>query len=449
VSDVKEKDIQSETSEEMEDMPLQLPAERYVILVGDGMGDYPLKELGGKTALEAARTPAMDRLAKLGELGTVQTIPKGHQPGSDVANMAILGYDPDRFYTGRGPLEAAAMGIKMNPEDVAFRCNLVTLGFHEGRVFMKDYSAGHITTDEAHALIKDLAPLVSDRSFELSPGVSYRHLLLWRGGPEGIATVPPHDFTGKDVTEAWHVYEEEPLLYELLTKAITVFHRHPINERRKAEGKLPANSLWPWGQGRRPVMATLKQLYDLEGGVVAAVDLIKGLGAWAGLEIVEVPGATGYLDTNYGGKARAALELIKEKSFVIVHVEAPDEAGHMGDAKKKVQAIERFDKEVVGPVLDGLRDIGGAYRVLVITDHYTPVSLKTHTSDPVPFVIFDSLNPKDNSDDGFTEKAAKKSPVHMEKGHELMSHFIGVEPKEVDLNPKKKQIGYQQGTKKS
>ncbi len=428
----------SDPNEERPAPTMELPASRYIVLVGDGMGDYPLEELGGKTPLQAARTPAMDRLARLGELGLVKTIPEGLPPGSDVANMSIMGYDPMRFYTGRGPLEAAAMGVGMNPEDVAFRCNLVTLGFREGRVFMEDYSAGHISTEEARALLKDLSPHISSRSFELHAGVSYRHLLLWKGGPEGIATVPPHDYTGMDVTEAWHVYEEEPLLYELLTKAITLFHRHPVNEKRKAKGKPPANSLWPWGQGRRPLIATFPQLYDLSGSVVAAVDLIKGLGVWAGLEKVDVPGATGYLDTDYEAKARAALAAVKERSIVFVHLEAPDEASHMGDYRQKVKAIEKFDRFIVGPVMDGLREMGGSYRLLVVTDHYTPVSVKTHRPDPVPFVIFDSLDPKDNDQSGFNEQDARETGLLLENGYELMPRFIGAPPREVELNPKKK-----------
>jgi 2,3-bisphosphoglycerate-independent phosphoglycerate mutase len=328
----------AESTDQAQDLPkMKLPSSKYVILIGDGMADLPIDDLGGKTVLEKARTPAMDHLAKLRELGRVLTIPDGFPLGSDVANMSLMGYSPEKFYTGRGPLEAAAMGIQMNPEDVAFRCNMVTLRFREGRVYMEDYSAGHISTEEAHMLIEDLAPLVSSRSFELFAGVSYRHLLLWRGGPEGISTVPPHDFTGMDVTEAWHIYEEEPLLYGLLTKAITLFHRHSVNEKRRAEGKLPANALWPWGQGRRPVFATFSQLYDIDSAVVAAVDLIRGLGVWAGMEVINVPGATGYIDTNYRGKADAALRALKEKTLVLVHVEAPDEAGHMGDVREKIR----------------------------------------------------------------------------------------------------------------
>jgi len=411
---------------------------KYLVLVGDGMADFPIDALGGKTVLEVARTPAMDRLARLGCLGTVRTVPEGYPPGSDVANMSLMGYDPKKYYTGRGPLEAAALGVKMNPEDVAYRCNLVTLSFREGRVYMHDYSAGHISTEEAHQLLKDFAPHVPPRSFDLIPGVSYRHVLIWKGGPEGIPTVPPHDFTGMDVTEAWHTYEEEPMLYELLTKAITFFHHHPVNEKRRAEGKLPANSLWPWGQGRRPRIPTLKELYDIEGAVVAAVDLIKGLGVWAGMEIVEVPGATGYLDTNYRGKAQAALKILQEKDLVFLHVEAPDEAGHAGNMKEKIKAIENFDKEVVAPILDGLKDLGYPFRMLIVTDHFTPIVLKTHAPGLVPFIIYDSTDVKENEDAAYNEKAAERSELVVEQGYRLLSMLIGREPKEIEMDRRRR-----------
>jgi len=411
---------------------------KYLVLVGDGMADFPIDSLGGRTVLEVARTPAMDRLARLGCLGTVRTVPEGYPPGSDVANMSLMGYDPKKYYTGRGPLEAAALGVKMNPEDVAYRCNLVTLSFREGRVYMHDYSAGHISTEEAHQLLKDFAPHVPPRSFDLIPGVSYRHILIWKGGPEGIPTVPPHDFTGMDVTEAWHTYEEEPMLYELLTKAITFFHHHPVNEKRRAEGKLPANSLWPWGQGRRPRIPTLKELYDIEGAVVAAVDLIKGLGVWAGMEVVEVPGATGYLDTNYRGKAEAALNVLRDKDLVFLHVEAPDEAGHAGDVKEKIRAIENFDKEVVAPILDGLKDLGYPFRMLIVTDHFTPIVLKTHAPGLVPFIIYDSTDVKENEEAAYNEKAAEKSDIVVEQGYRLLSMLVGREPKEIDIDRRRR-----------
>ncbi len=421
-----------------DEVKLEHPVEKYVLLIGDGMADMPLDELGGKTVLQAARTPFMDLIARLGEFGRVRTIPSELPPGSDVANMALLGYDPRKYYTGRGPLEAAAMGIKMNPEDVAFRCNLVTLGFRDGRIVMDDYSAGHISTEEARILIEELAEIVKSRSFELFPGISYRHLLLWRGGPEGLATVPPHDYTGQDVTEAWRVYEEEPLLFEVLKKAINLFHRHPINEKRIKEGKLPANAIWPWGQGRKPVIATIPQRFDLEGSIIAAVDLIRGLGVWAGLDTPQVKGATGYLDTDYSAKAEAALKEIKDKDLVIVHVEAPDEAGHMGDINEKLKAIERFDKEVVGPIFDGLKNMNYSFRLFVVTDHFTPIKIRTHAKGPVPFVIYDSLDVKDNPEIFFDEVCAEKSKTYFKNAHELFTHFIGVEPRYVELDPKKR-----------
>lgn len=429
-------DKENNIQEEVE--PISHPVEKYVVLIGDGMADFPVETIGNKTALQAARTPFMDLIARLGEFGLAKTIPDELPPGSDVANMALLGYDPHKYYTGRGPLEAAAMGVKMNPEDVAFRCNLVTLGFRDGRVFMDDYSAGHISTEEALTLINELADIVKSRSFELFPGISYRHLLLWRGGPEGLATVPPHDYTGHDVTEAWRVYEEEPLLYEVLKKAINLFHRHPINLKRIEQGKRPANAIWPWGQGRKPVMATIPQQYDLEGSVIAAVDLIKGLGKWAGLDTPKVKGATGFLDTDFNAKAQAALEELKKKDIVVVHVEAPDEAGHMGDIHEKIKAIERFDKEVVGTVFDGLKNMDCTFRLMVVTDHYTPVSIKTHARGPVPFVIYDALDVKDNPDVCFDEEWAERSGVVFQNGHELFPHFIGAQPRYVELDPKKK-----------
>ncbi len=418
---------------------ISMPAEKYIVLVGDGMADYPVDELGGRTILQAARTPYIDLLCRLGEVGLVNTIPEDMEPGSDVANMSLMGYDPKKYHTGRGPLEAGAMGVKMNPEDVAFRCNLVTLGFRDGRVYMDDYSAGHISTNEARKLLMDLKPQINTRSFEIYGGVSYRHLLLWKGGPEGLATVPPHDFTGKDVTDAWRVYEEEPVLYELLVQAINLFRRHPVNLKREKEGKPVANSLWPWGQGRRPVMPTFPDMYDIKGSVIAAVDLIKGLGVWAGLEPVKVPGATGYLDTDYSAKANAAIEEIKKKDLVFLHLEAPDEAGHMGSIKEKIRAVERFDKEIVGPVYEGMKEISSSFRMLIVTDHYTPVSLKTHVLGPVPYVIYDSLEPKENSEATFDEVFAESTGIIVDSGHALMERFLGVEARYVELDPKKRQ----------
>ncbi len=398
---------------------------KYVILIGDGMADYPVGSIGGKTALEAARLSFINKLCASGVTGAVATVPHNLPPASDVANMSLFGYDPVEYYTGRGAIEAEAMGIHMNPEDVAFRCNLVTLSLKDNRIFMSDYSAGHISTEEGAEIIKTLAKEMPSRSFALYPGVSYRHILLWSGGPEGISTIPPHDVTGQDVTEAWRLYEEEPLLNEFLNSAVDILHRHPVNQKRKAEGKSVANFLWPWGQGRRPFMPSIEKEYGLKGAVIAAVDLIKGLAKLTDMTIINVEGATGYLDTNYKGKAQAALEALKDHDLVIVHVEAPDEAGHMGDIREKIRAIEQFDREVVGTVFNGLNEAYTKFKLMVTTDHFTPVALKTHAAGNVPFVIYDAVDLKDNPGACFSEKAAFQSSLQIKPGYRLMEQFIG------------------------
>ncbi|HHI97645.1 MAG TPA: cofactor-independent phosphoglycerate mutase [Thermodesulfatator atlanticus] len=403
---------------------------KYIILVGDGMGDFPLKELNGKTPLEAALTPGMDFIAQHGDLGLVQTIPPGMEPGSDVANMSLLGYRPEEQYTGRGPIEAAALGISLRPEDVAFRCNLVTIKKQEDRYIMYDYSAGHISTEEAHILIKELNEhLASDKLF-LHPGKSYRHILVWRGGPEGIKTYPPHDLLGRDIYEAWLVYENEPILRDFLLKAMAFLDKHPINRKRREEGKLPANALWPWGQGRMPRLEPFEEKWGLKGAVVAAVDLIRGLGVLAKLEIIDVPGATGYLDTNYEGKALAAINALKEGAdFVFVHVEAPDEASHEGSLELKIKAIQDFDRYVVRTVLEETTAQIGDHRLMVVTDHYTPLSLRTHASKPVPFAIYDSRNPQVKRATGYHEKSASETGLFFDNGEKLLSHFLEREPR--------------------
>lgn len=403
---------------------------KYIILVGDGMADRPIESLDGRTVLEAARTPVLDRMAKMGEVGLAETVPHYLPPASDVANMSLMGYDPREYYSGRGPIEAASMGIAMNPEDVAFRCNLVTLVFKNGHIFMKDYSAGHISTEEAGILIQELSQVINNRSFALHAGISYRHLLIWHGGPEGMITLPPHDATGQDITEAWHRYEEEPLLYELLTKATHFLYKHPINQRRREQGKEVANSLWPWGQGRKPEMPLFKEQYGLDGAVVAAVDLIRGLGRLVGMDIVDVEGATGFLDTNYAGKAAAVLETIREKDLVFMHLEAPDEAGHMGSVPEKVRAIERFDKEIVGPVWEGMKAMGVPFRIMVVTDHYTPIQTKTHERGAVPFLIYDSQQLKDVPNQVYTERCAQATGIMVSEGYKLISRFLAKPPED-------------------
>ncbi len=397
---------------------------KYVILVGDGMGDYPLPELDGRTVLEASRTPNMDRLARGGLLGLAQTIPAAKEPGSDVANMAILGYDPMLYHTGRGPLEAGSMGVKVAPDELAFRMNLVTLVFEEdGRIVMGDHSSGHITSEEAAELIKALdekMPLTGGQ--KLFPGVSYRHLLLWSGLPDGLPTVPPHDYRDQDV--AWYLNSSNPELkpvLDLIRASWEILGEHPVNKARVAQGKRPANSIWPWGQGRPPAMATFQERWGLTGAVVSAVDLIKGLGVYAGLEALDIPGATGFLDTNFAGKVEAALKALETGDFVLVHVEAPDEAAHQGETDTKIKAIEAFDEKVVGPMMEGLEKMGD-FRVAVLCDHFTPVSVKTHTREPVPFLIYPASEPSGRN---FSEAEASSAGLYLEQGCIFIDLLLG------------------------
>lgn len=402
--------------------------ERYIVLVGDGMGDYPLEELGGKTPLEVARTPNMDWLLCNGRMGMVRTIPESMEPGSDVANMSLLGYDPLRYHTGRAPLEAASMGVELQPHEVAFRCNLVTLETDESGVArMGDYSAGHISTAEAHELVASLQEAVHGTVLSLYPGVSYRHLLVWAGGRADLPTTPPHDISGEPIEQYRKVYEEEPVLLTFMEKASSILADHPLNRKRIAAGKRPANAVWLWGQGKAPSMATLKERFGLDGAMISAVDLLKGLGVCAGLEPISVPGATGYLDTNYAGKVDAAMEALKAGHFVYVHVEAPDEAGHEGSLEKKIEAIEAFDEKVVGPVVERARGFPKV-RLLVVTDHLTPIHKRTHVKDPVPFILLDDLSSASRPcypGATFCERVAREAAWDLADGVELFRCFIG------------------------
>ena len=395
---------------------------KYVILIGDGMGDYPIPELGGKTPLEAAKTPHMDALARRGELGLVRTIPPGMEPGSDIANLAIMGYDPARYHTGRAPLEAAALGVSLAPDEVAFRCNLVTLRAEPGGIFMEDYAAGHISSEEAKVLIHALEKALGQNGRHFYPGVSYRHLLVWNHGDASWQTYPPHDLTGQEVGRLFQREGPAAPLWGLIQASWPVLQEHDLNHRRRAEGKRPATSIWLWGQGRPPALPTLKERFGLTGAVVCAVDLIRGLGLYAGLTPIAVPGATGYLDTNYEGKVQAALMALHEKDLVFVHVEAPDEAGHKGELDLKIQAIEDFDARVVGPLLAGLKKLGD-HRMLIMCDHLTPVSVKTHTPEPVPFVLYDSRQARETSR-RYSEAAAQASGLVLEQGAELLARLI-------------------------
>ncbi len=393
---------------------------KYVILIGDGMSDYPIKELGNKTPLEAAHTPNMDMLAQKGSIGLVKNVPDGYPPGSDVAILSVLGYDPAKYYTGRSPLEAASIGVKLAPDDLAVRCNLVTLGQKDGKVYMDDFSADHITTDEAKEIIKDIDKELGKEGVRFYSGVSYRHLMVWHGGPDGLETTPPHDITSKEIKDYLPKGKGSDKFIQLMNASQMLLKGHPVNIKREEEGHKPANSIWLWGQGRAPKLPTLKQRFGIEGSIISAVDLLKGLGIYAGLKVVNVPGATGYVDTNYKGKAEYALKELETRDFVCVHVEAPDEAGHTGNLKDKIRAIEEFDEKVIGTVLKGLERFK-EFRLLVLPDHPTPIAKKTHTRDPVPFVLYPA---KENNGKAFTETEAKASGLFVEQGHKLIEMFL-------------------------
>ena len=397
---------------------------KYVILVGDGMADEAQKELDGKTPLEEAQTPHMDRIASRGILGLTETIGPHQEPGSDVANMAILGYDPDRFHTGRAPLEAASMGVKLLPGEVAFRCNLVTVEINsEGELILADYSAGHISSENASTLITALQNSLGSESFRFYPGVSYRHLLVWRDGRSDLAITPPHDVTGQPVAEYWQVYKDIPDLSSLVESAREVLGKQELNRKLVAQGKRAANAIWLWGQGVAPVMPSLTERFAIQGVVISAVDLLKGLGICSGLEALSIPGATGYLDTNYKGKVAAALNALEDKDFVYLHVEAPDEASHEGDLRLKIEAIEAFDANVVGPLLEECSNMSDL-RIMVITDHLTPIRTRTHAKGLVPFAVCDFPAGPLISRRGFSEGSAAETGLIVKPGHMLMERFI-------------------------
>jgi 2,3-bisphosphoglycerate-independent phosphoglycerate mutase len=397
---------------------------KYVVLLGDGMSDEKIDALGGKTPLQAAATPNMDFMAKRGVLGLAQTVPEGYPPGSDVANLSMFGYNPVDCYTGRSPLEAASMGVELGPDDVAFRLNFVHLEARGGRLIMYDYSAGHITTPDGRELIEELQKQLGDAEFSFHPGVSYRHLLVWHNGRTAIEATPPHDITGQDILNFLPKGEGADRLIYLMTSAQMILHNHSQYKRRTEKGEVAANSIWLWGQGKAPAMVPFKEKFGLTGAVISAVDLIKGIGVYAGLDVINVPGATGYLDTNFKGKAEAAIEALKTRDFVFVHVEAPDEASHAGSLDHKIQAIEAFDQQVVGPVLEGLKQFG-EYRVLCAPDHPTPVSLMTHTSAAVPFVIFSGEEQEKKGVAGYDELSAAAANYKVEQGFRLMELLLG------------------------
>jgi 2,3-bisphosphoglycerate-independent phosphoglycerate mutase len=399
---------------------------KYIVILGDGMADRPLKELRGKTPLQKAKKPNMDKLAREGIVGTVRTIPKGFHPGSDIANLSILGYNPAEYYSGRAPLEAASMGIRLKKDDIAYRCNLVTLKFNKNRMraFMEDYSSDHITTDEARQLIHEVNKEIGTETIRFYPGMSYRHIMVWSGGEFNNECIPPHDITGKDIIDYLPVGKGEDVLRRLMLSSADILNNHPVNRQRIKQGKNPANSIWLWGQGKKVSLPQYKKKYSVKGVLVSAVDLIKGIGTCAGFTILKVPGITGYLDTNYVGKAEATLKALEKNDFAFIHVEAPDEAGHSGNYKDKIRAIEDFDAFVVGTVMKGMESFN-EYRILILPDHATPIEVRTHTDEPVPFAIYDSRKKHRNKKIAFDETITmNKDGLVFEKGYKLMDYFI-------------------------
>ncbi len=387
------------------------------------MADYPLEELGGDTPLEAAETPNMDLIASC-RIGLARTIPEGMEAGSDTANLSVLGYDPQSYLTGRSPLEAASMGVGLNSDQTAFRMNLVTLDRNIGdKVIMVSHSSDDISTEESSRIVEDLKKGLDLPGIDIYPGVAYRHLLVWENGPENIETIPPHDVLDQDMAGYLNGSSDDPIP-GLIRRSWPLLADHPVNVERRRAGLNEANSIWLWGQGKTPEMPLFRDRYGLEGGVISAVDLIKGMGIYMGFKPIHVDGATGYLDTNYHGKAEGALEGIKKFDLVFLHVEAPDEAGHNANWEEKIQAIESFDKEVVGTVLEGMKEHTD-YRIMVISDHFTPIVKKTHTNDPTPFAWAGKAElARMPGGSRFTERNAAGSGLFFEKGHELMSVFL-------------------------
>ncbi len=387
---------------------------KYIVLVGDGMADYPIPELGDLTPLAAANIPNMDFIAKHGKCGVAKTIPDNMPAGSDVANLSIMGYNPTKYYSGRGPLEAASMGITLEKDEIAFRCNLI----YEKDGAIADYSAGHISSDEARGLIEAVDKELGNHG-KFHAGVSYRHLLVMNKGEKAQCT-PPHDVIGQSVEDCLPRGDDAEMLIALIKASRPILEKHEINMKRKKDGKNIANLIWPWGQGKAPNMPRFAELFGVSGSIISAVDLLKGIGKYAGLDIINVPGATGYLDTNFSGKAAYALKSLNTHDFVLVHVEAPDEAGHMGNIEAKIKAIEDFDEKVVGGMLN---EVAGDYRIMVLPDHPTPISVRTHTREPVPFAIYSTIESSDYVD-RFDEAAAKEGIFGLVEGHRLMNLLI-------------------------
>ena len=396
---------------------------KYVVILGDGMADEPIESLDGKTPLDYAKTPCMDRMACQGTMGMVQNVPEGMAPGSDVANLSVLGYDPRRCYSGRSPLEALSVGVSMEPEDVIFRCNLVTLTEEEPYQEKKilDHSSGEISTEDADILMDTIRQAFDSENISFYTGTSYRHIMVWKHG-KVVPLEPPHDHLGT-VIGPWLPQEQK--LKEMMEKSFPILNTHPLNLQRALQGKNKANSLWFWGAGTKPSLQNFREKTGLKGAMISAVDLLKGIAVGAGMEVYRVPGATGSIDTNYEGKAAAAAKALLEDGcdFVYVHVEAPDEMGHQGLISEKVRSIEDLDSRLIAPLKEALDASGEEYRMLILPDHPTPIRLRTHTGDPVPYLLFDSTRQKKKIAK-FTEEEAAQTGNFQPEGFRLLDQLI-------------------------
>lgn len=400
---------------------------KYAVVLCDGMADYPVDALGGKTPMEAANKPNIDRLAANGEVGLVRTVAAGLKPGSDVANMSVLGFDPKICYTGRSPLEAVSIGVKMNETDIALRCNLVSLSDEENYSdkTMVDYSGGDISTEEAAEIIKTVQEHFGGGEFDFYSGVAYRHCLIVHNGTTDLGDMtPPHDISGRVVGEYLSSSPNAAKLIKMMCESYDILKDHPVNKKRVSEGKLPANSIWLWGEGSRPALESFEDKFGVKGSIVSAVDLLKGIGICAGMNTPDVEGATGYIDTNFEGKAKAAVEeWCKGQDLVYIHLEAPDECGHRNEPENKVKSIELIDSRVLPIILDYL-DSQGDYKVMVLPDHPTPIATRTHASDPVPYLIYCKGNELDGGVSSINEKTASETGNFIDPGFELMKHFL-------------------------
>ncbi len=400
---------------------------KYAVVLCDGMADYPMQELGNKTPMGASNTPCMDKLAKKSYIGLVKSVADGLKPGSDVANLSVLGYDPAIYYSGRSPLEAGSIGIDMKDTDVSFRCNLVTLSDEENYAdkTILDYCADDISTEEAKVLVEFLAEHFNNQEFQLYSGVSYRHCLIWNNGTLDVGTLtPPHDITGKPIKEYIPTAENAKKLYDMMVKSYDLLKDHPVNKARIARGKRPANSMWLWGEGVRKPLANFKEKYGLKGSMISAVDLLKGIGKFSGMNVVDVEGATGYIDTNFEGKTKAAIdEFANGQDFVYIHLEAPDECGHRHEIENKKRSLELIDQKVLTPLVENLEENYEDYKILVMPDHATPLSLRTHTNDPIPFMMYHKQGEIAGCEE-FTEETAKSTGIFVPVGHDIMGIFL-------------------------